>query len=122
MRSPACAPGTKAGRFPGARRCPSAACRLAARSPAPPRAGRGGPARQRGVRAGRPPPRGAARPLGRVPARDRLLVAFLTLGGETAPWGVVWGHPGEAPRLATTPHPPAPDRAAPPPAPPPPRP
>jgi hypothetical protein len=55
--------------------------------------------------AGHPLPCGSTLPLRRVPARDRLLVAFLSMGGETATWGVIWGHPGATPRMATTPDP-----------------
>jgi hypothetical protein len=62
--------------------------------------------------AGRPLPSTATLPLHRLPPRDRLLVAFLCLGGETSCWGVVWGHPGETPRFATTPDPRKPEAVA----------
>lgn len=34
---------------------------------------------------------------------DLLIVAFLRMGGESAPWGIAWGYPGKAPRILTVP-------------------
>ena len=36
---------------------------------------------------------------------DQLIVAFVRMGGESSPWGVAWGHPGQQPRIATAPEP-----------------
>jgi len=32
-----------------------------------------------------------------------LVVAFVRMGGESAPWGIAWGHAGESPRILTVP-------------------
>lgn len=34
---------------------------------------------------------------------DLLIVAFVRMGGESAPWGIVWGHPGSVPKILTVP-------------------
>lgn len=34
---------------------------------------------------------------------DLLIVAFVRMGGESAPWGVTWGHPGEKPKVLAVP-------------------
>lgn len=36
---------------------------------------------------------------------DQLIVAFVRMGGESSPWGVAWGHPGQEPKIATAPEP-----------------
>ncbi len=36
---------------------------------------------------------------------DQLVVSFVRMGGESRPWGVAWGHPGQAPKLAIAPEP-----------------
>jgi hypothetical protein len=62
-------------------------------------------ARLRAHLEGRPIPVGRSLPFGRVPDGDRLIVAFVRMGGESLPWGVAFGCPGEAPTLITVPEP-----------------
>lgn len=38
-----------------------------------------------------------------MPPEQVLLVAFVRMGGESRPWGVAWGHPGEDPTVRTVP-------------------
>ncbi len=57
--------------------------------------------RLRAYEKGRPLPRGSTIhfPLSRP--NDTLLLAFLKMGGESAPWGVAWGRPGKTPSVLT---------------------
>lgn len=36
---------------------------------------------------------------------DALIVAFVKMGGESAPWGIAWGAPGGRPQIEVTPEP-----------------
>lgn len=56
-------------------------------------------------RRGAPVPLGETLPWPRVSAADRLIVAFVRMAGESRPWGVAAGHPGEAPAILTVPEP-----------------
>lgn len=37
--------------------------------------------------------------------RDVLIVCFVRMGGESAPWGIVFGPPDKAPTILTVPEP-----------------
>jgi hypothetical protein len=54
---------------------------------------------------GRPIPCGKTKHLEVVPGSQALLLAFLRMGGETAPWGVGWKYPGRPAKIATVPEP-----------------
>lgn len=49
--------------------------------------------------AGRPLPRTETLALPRVPTEDVLVVTFVRMAGETLPWGVAMGAPGEVPEI-----------------------
>jgi hypothetical protein len=36
-------------------------------------------------------------------AENLLIVAFVRMGGESSPWGIAWGYPGESPEIRTVP-------------------
>lgn len=59
--------------------------------------------RIRAFHQGRPLPRGETIHLPIVDDRDLLIVAFVRMGGEARPWGVVWGHPGHQPTVRVIP-------------------
>lgn len=52
---------------------------------------------------GRPIPRGATLHLKPSDAPDVLIAAFVRMCGESAPWGVAFGHPGRKPAILTVP-------------------
>jgi hypothetical protein len=56
-------------------------------------------------RRGAPIPLGETLPWPRSAPADRLIVAFVRMAGESRPWGVIAGHPGEEPALLTVPEP-----------------
>jgi hypothetical protein len=53
--------------------------------------------------AGRPLPAYKTRHFAIGEKENLLIVAFVRMGGESAPWGIVWGHPGETPEIRTVP-------------------
>lgn len=61
--------------------------------------------RLRAFKAGRPLPLGETLRVRPLSPRDILIVAFVRMGGESAPWGVAFGHPGKAPTILTVPEP-----------------
>jgi hypothetical protein len=50
---------------------------------------------------GRALPRGETLHLPIAAARDTLILSFVRMGGESAPWGIAWGRPGQPPTVAT---------------------
>ena len=62
-------------------------------------------ARLRAHLEGRPLPVGSALPFARGARDDALVVAFVRMAGETSPWAVAWGAPGDTPRTASVPDP-----------------
>ena len=54
---------------------------------------------------GKPMPYGRTKHVDVVPGAQALLLAFLRMGGETAPWGIGWKFPGKEPKFATVPEP-----------------
>ena len=54
---------------------------------------------------GKPLPYGRTKHLEMPPGAQVLLVAFLRMGGETAPWGIGWKRPGQKPKFVTVPEP-----------------
>jgi hypothetical protein len=54
---------------------------------------------------GKPLPFGSTKRLRVVTAPQTMLLAFLRMGGETAPWGIGWKLPGKAAKFATVPEP-----------------
>lgn len=48
---------------------------------------------------GRPLPRGATIHFPVAQPKDTLLLAFVKMGGESAPWGVAWASPGKKPSV-----------------------
>lgn len=61
--------------------------------------------RLKAFQAGTPLPLGETLRVRVLTPQDTLLVAFVRMGGESAPWGVAFGHPGAAPRILTVPEP-----------------
>jgi len=59
--------------------------------------------RLRAWHAGRPLPRYATIHYPVARADDALILAFVRMGGESAPWGVAVGHPGATPTVLTVP-------------------
>jgi hypothetical protein len=56
-------------------------------------------------RVGRPLPQGETLHFPIAAPEDLLLLAFVRMGGESAPWGVAFGHPGNRPTVLTVPEP-----------------
>lgn len=54
---------------------------------------------------GRPLPRGETLHFPLAADEDVLVVAFVRMGGESAPWGIAWGTPGEEPKIRSVPEP-----------------
>ncbi len=52
---------------------------------------------------GRPIPRGSTRHIHIATNRDVLILSFVRMGGESAPWGIAHGHPGDNPTVLTVP-------------------
>lgn len=61
--------------------------------------------RLRAFEAGKPLPRGETLQVHRLPNEQVLILAFVKMGGESAPWGVAFGRPGRKPEILTTPEP-----------------
>lgn len=59
--------------------------------------------RVRAWHTGKPIPAHSTRHFAIADDEDLLIVAFVRMGGESAPWGIAWGHPGEDPSLLTVP-------------------
>ena len=53
--------------------------------------------------AGRPLPAYKTRHFAVAKDEDLLVVAFVRMGGESAPWGITWGHPGQKPEVLAVP-------------------
>jgi hypothetical protein len=54
---------------------------------------------------GKPLPQGETLRVRRLAPADILVVAFVRMGGESAPWGIAYGPPDKAPRVLTAPEP-----------------
>ena len=52
---------------------------------------------------GRPLPRGETKHSHVAQDDDCLLIAFLRMGGESRPWGIAFGNPGEEPKILSVP-------------------
>lgn len=52
---------------------------------------------------GRPTPRFDTLHHAVAPPRQALVVAFVRMAGESRPWGIAWGHPGDLPRVESVP-------------------
>lgn len=52
---------------------------------------------------GGPIPRGATRQMHIASDEDLLILAFVRMGGESRPWGIAFGHPGENPEILAVP-------------------
>lgn len=50
-------------------------------------------------------PRGETLRVNRLPSEQSLILAFVKMGGESAPWGIAYGRPGKRPEILTTPEP-----------------
>jgi hypothetical protein len=61
--------------------------------------------RLRAFEKGRPLPRGETLRVRRLPPDQQLVVAFVKMGGESAPWGMGYGRPGGKRRFLTIPEP-----------------
>lgn len=59
--------------------------------------------RLRAWHAGRPLPSYETRHFAIADDDNLLIVAFVRMGGESAPWGIAWGRPGEKPEIRTVP-------------------
>lgn len=68
--------------------------------------------RLRAHHAGAPLPATASRPFPIPEDPDVLVVSFVRMGGESRPWGIAWGHPGDEPEVAAIPEPRNRDAAA----------
>ena len=53
--------------------------------------------------AAKPLPRGSTRHIHIADDRDLLIVAFVRMGGESAPWGIAHGLPGKKPSTLIVP-------------------
>jgi hypothetical protein len=61
--------------------------------------------RLRAFEVGRPLPCGETLRVPRLPKEQILILAFVKMGGESAPWGIAFGRPGDPPQMLTTPEP-----------------
>jgi hypothetical protein len=61
--------------------------------------------RLRAFEAGKPLPRGETLRFMRLPEAQTLILAFVKMGGESTPWGVAYGCPGQKPQILTIPEP-----------------
>jgi hypothetical protein len=61
---------------------------------------------------GEPVPTGSTLPWPRAEDQDRLVLAFVRMGGESSPWGVAVGSPGGNPAIFSVPEPRNPDQHA----------
>lgn len=62
-------------------------------------------ARLRAWSTGRPLPIGRTVAWARTDPAKTLVVAFVRMAGETSPWAIAWGSPGQTPRVASVPDP-----------------
>jgi hypothetical protein len=62
-------------------------------------------ARLRAWSVGRPLPIGKTVPWTRTDAASTLVVAFVRMAGETSPWAIAWGSPGQTPQVSSVPDP-----------------
>jgi len=67
--------------------------------------GQEGVRRLKAFKAGKPLPLGETLRIRQIKHSDILIVAFVRMGGESAPWGIAFGPPGKAPRILTVPEP-----------------
>ncbi len=61
--------------------------------------------RLKAFQAGRPLPLGQTLRVWVAPPGNVLIVCFVRMGGESAPWGIAFGPPGKAPKVLTVPEP-----------------
>ena len=61
--------------------------------------------RLRAFQQGKPLPNGETLRVNRLPDEQLLILAFVKMGGESAPWGIAFGRPGKRPQMLTTPEP-----------------
>lgn len=61
--------------------------------------------RLRAFKRGKPLPFGEKLRVPRLTDERSLVLAFVKMGGESAPWGVAYGRPGKTPRVLTVPEP-----------------
>ena len=61
--------------------------------------------RLRAYEKGRALPRGETLRVRRLPAGSILVLAFVRMGGESAPWGIAFGRPDRTPEVLTVPEP-----------------
>jgi len=61
--------------------------------------------RLRAFEQGKPLPCGETLRMRRLPNEQILIMAFVRMGGESAPWGIAFGRPGKKPEILTTPEP-----------------
>ena len=52
--------------------------------------------RLRAFQQGKPLPNGETLRVNRLPDEQLLILAFVKMGGESAPWGIAFGRPGKA--------------------------
>jgi hypothetical protein len=61
--------------------------------------------RLRAFQKGRPLPSGETLRVARVGAAQQLVLAFVKMGGESAPWGLAYGRPDRSPTILSVPEP-----------------
>ncbi|HPW20030.1 MAG TPA: hypothetical protein PLE61_04370 [Vicinamibacterales bacterium] len=61
--------------------------------------------RLRAFEQGKPLPSGETLRVQRLPDEQILILVFVRMGGESAPWGIAYGRPGRKPDILTTPEP-----------------
>ena len=61
--------------------------------------------RLKAFQAGKPLKKGSTLHFPIADPKEILILAFLRMGGESAPWGLVWGSPGRTPNFLTAPEP-----------------
>lgn len=61
--------------------------------------------RLRSFEAGRPLPKGSTIHFPIAEPSELLILTFVRMGGESAPWGLAWGYPGKKPTVLTVPEP-----------------
>lgn len=61
--------------------------------------------RLRAFQKGRPLPSGEKLRVPRIPSNQQLVLAFVKMGGESAPWGLAYGRPDKAPTILSVPEP-----------------
>ncbi len=58
--------------------------------------------RLRAFECGKPLPRGETLRVARLPDAQMMILAFVKMGGESSPWGIAFGRPGQQPEILTT--------------------